>query len=187
MVTASAAGAMLVVMIMIVGMRMIMMIMAMVVIVTVMVVRADMGAALRLEGTLNERHSAALPARELSQRRIVLDVKGIVRDLGEAVIAAEVPCEAHEAERVFRLHFQQAFGLGLDLHETAILETQRVAVVDGGFHVEIEMDLGSAIALQMVMTAVAGLMVERHCIDDTVGLHGGLADDGGNAGHGSVS
>jgi hypothetical protein len=30
-------------------------------------------------------------------------------------------------------------------------------------------------------------MVERDDVDDAVGLHGGLADDGGDAGHGTVS
>jgi hypothetical protein len=37
------------------------------------------------------------------------------------------------------------------------------------------------------MAAVAGFMVEGNRIDDTIGLHGGLADDGGDAGHGLVS
>jgi hypothetical protein len=30
-------------------------------------------------------------------------------------------------------------------------------------------------------------MIEGHRVDDTVGLHGRLADDGGDAGHGFVS
>jgi hypothetical protein len=196
MMTASAAGTMLVV-VMIVGMsvvvmlmpmRMIMVLMAVVMIVTVMmVVRAHMGAALRLEGTLHGRHRAALPAREFGEDGIVLDVESITRDLGKAVVAAEVPGETDEAKRVFRLHFQKALGQGFHLHETAILQAQRISVVDGGFHVEIEDDFGSRLALERCLTAVARLMVERHRIDDTVGLHGGLADDSGNAGHVFVS
>jgi hypothetical protein len=197
MVAASATGTMLVVvlMVMIVRMlvvvmimpvRMVMMVM-MIVTMMVMVVRADMGAALRLEGALHQGHGAALPTGEFRERRIVLDIEGIIRDLGEAVIAAEVPGEAHEAERVFRLHFQETFGLRLHLHESAILQAQRITVIDGGLHVEIEDDIGSRLTLERGLTAIARLMIERHRIDDTVSLHGGLADDGGNAGHSFVS
>jgi hypothetical protein len=37
------------------------------------------------------------------------------------------------------------------------------------------------------MAAIPRAMVEGHRVDDTVGLHGRLADDGGDAGHGFVS
>ena len=81
-------------------------------------------------------------------------------------------------------HLQQRLGGRLDLDERAILEPKGVAVVDGGLHVEIEMDSVPRLALQMRVAAVAGRMVERDGVDDAVGLHGGLADDGGDAGHG---
>jgi hypothetical protein len=70
------------------------------------------------------------------------------------------------------------------LNQASVFEAQRVAVVDGGLHIEIEMDLRAAFTLQMSMPAISRLMVKGHRIDDTVGLHGGLADDGGDAGHG---
>lgn len=174
---------------MVVPMSMVMMIMAVMVMLMTMVVivGAHMGAAFRLEGTLNGRHRAALAAGKFREGWIVLDVERIVRDLGEAVIAAEMPGEAHEAERVFRLHFQKPLWLRRHLHQTAVFQAQRIAVVDGGFHVEVENDLGSRIALERRLAAIAGLVVEHHRIDDTVGLYGGLADDGGDAGHGLVS
>ena len=151
------------------------------------VVVADMGAALRPEGALHGGYGAALPACQLRQRRIALDVEGIIRHLDEAVIAAEMPGEAHEAQGVLGLHLEQGLRLGLHLHQLPVLEPQGIAVVDGGFHVEIEMDLGAALGPQGTMATVPRRVVEGDGVDDAVGLHGGLADDGGDAGHGFVS
>lgn len=175
-----------VVMLMRVAMSMVMM-MPVTVMVMVMIVIADMRAALRLEGTLHRRHRAALPAREFRESRIVLDIESVVCDLGEAVVRAQMPGKTHEAQRVLRLHLQQALGLRLHLNEAAIFQAQGIAVVDGGFHVEIEQDLRAALTLQRRLPAFSRLMVEGHRVDDTVGLHGRLADDGGDAGHGFIS
>ena len=161
--------------------------MAMIMMMVPMIVVTHMGAALRLERTLHRGHGAALSAGQFRQGRVVLDVEGIIRDLDEAVIAAEMPGKAHEAQRVLSLHLQQGFRLSLHLDELPVLKTQGIAVVDGGFHVEIEMDLGSALAFQRPMAAVSRRVVESDGVDNAVGLHGGLADDGGDAGHGFVS
>jgi hypothetical protein len=161
--------------------------MAMIMVVMPMVVIADMRAALRLERAFHGCHGAALSARQFSQRRVVLDIKGIARHLSEAVIAAEVPSEANETQRVLGLHLQQGLRLSLHLDEAAILEPQSITVVDGSLHVEVEMDLRSALAFQRAMATVSRRMVESDGVDDAVGLHGGLADDGGDAGHGFVS
>jgi len=161
--------------------------MVMMMVVMPVVVVAGMGAALRLEGTLDRGGGAALPAHQLGHGRAVLHIEGIARDLDEAMAAAEMPGEAREAQGVLRPHLEQGLGGSLHLHEPAVLEPQGVAVVDRGLHVEIEMDLGAALGLQPAVAAVAGLMVERDDVDDAVGLHGGLADDGGDAGHGTVS
>jgi len=161
--------------------------MVMMMVVMPVVVVAGMGAALRLEGTLDRGCGAALPAHQLGHGRAVLHIEGIARDLDEAMAAAEMPSEAREAQGVLRPHLEQGLGGRLHLDEPAVLEPQGVAVVDRGLHVEIEMDLGAALGLQPAVAAVAGLMVERDDVDDAVGLHGGLADDGGDAGHGTVS
>lgn len=202
LVSAPAAMAMLVMVLMIMrvlmlmGMTMVlvrmivvMMLVAVVVVsmAMVMVVIADMSAAFRLERALHRRHRAALPACQLCKSRIVLDIEGVVRDFCEPVVRAQMPGKAHEAQRIFRLHLQQTFRLRLHLYETAILQAKRIAVVDGGLHVEIQMDLGPALTPQMGMPTVSRRMVEGHRVDDTVGLHGGLADDGGDAGHSFVS
>jgi hypothetical protein len=151
------------------------------------VVVAVMGAALGPEGAFHRGGDAALSAHQLGHGRIVLHVDGVVRDLDEAMLAAEMPGEAHEAQGVLGPHLQQALGSGLHLDEPPILEPQGVAIVDGGIHIEIEHDLGPALPCQPRLTAVARRVVERDRVDDAVGFHGGLADDGGDAGHGFVS
>jgi hypothetical protein len=200
MVAASTTGAMLVMgVIMLVFVRMIVAV-GMLVFMTVrmrmrvamimmmpVVVIAHMGAALRPEGAFHRGHGAALAPGQFRQRRVVLDVEGVARHLGETVVAAEVPGEAHEAQGVLGLNLQQSLRLGLHLNELPVLEPQGVAVVNGGLHVEIEMDVGSAIAFQCAVAAVSRRVIEGDGVDDTVGLHGGLADDGGDAGHGFVS
>jgi hypothetical protein len=211
MVTAAASGAVFVMMLMTVvmvvvavlmvmpmimmfmGMRMgvaVAMALAVAMAVTVMmvvmpvVVIADMDAALRLEGALDGSRGAALPAHEFGDSRVVLDIKGVVRDLHQAVLAAEVPSEAREAQGILGLHLQQRLGRGHDLDKLAVLEPQGVTVVDGGFHVEVEQDVGPALGSQRSLTAAASLVVEGDRGDDAVRLHGGSADDGGDTGHG---
>jgi hypothetical protein len=212
MVAASATGAVLV-MIMLVLMRMLMMAMvvmrmgvmlmgmrmsmaltvavgmamAVTMMVMPMIVVAVMGAALRPEWALDRGCRAALPAHQLGHGRVVLHIEGIGRDLHQAMLTAEVPGEAREAQGVLGFYLQQGLGRRLHLDEAAILQPQGVAVVDGGVHVEIEEDLGAALPLEPRLAAVARLVIESDRVDHTVGLYGGLADDGGDAGHGFVS
>jgi hypothetical protein len=215
MVAASATGAVLV-MIMLVLMRMLMMAMvvmrmgvmrvgvmlmgmsmaltvavgvamAVTMMVMPMIVVAVMGAALRPEWALDRGCRAALPAHQLGHGRVVLHIEGVGRDLHQAMLTAEVPGEAREAQGVLGFYLQQELGRRLHLDEAAILQPQGVAVVDGGVHVEIEEDLGAALPLEPRLAAVARLVIESDRVDHTVGLYGGLADDGGDAGHGFVS
>jgi hypothetical protein len=151
------------------------------------IVIAVMSAALGLERALHRAGRATLTAHQLGHGRAVFHVERLVGDLEEPVLAAKVPGKTHEAQRVLGPNLQKLLGCRLHLHEPPVLEAQRIAVIDGGFHVEIEHDLGAALGLQGRLAAIARLMVERDRVHDTVGLHGGLADDGGNAGHGFVS
>ena len=64
------------------------------------VVVAMMGAVLRPEAALDRRGGAALAARQFGEGRAVLDIEGIAGKFGEAVLAAEMPGETHEAKRV---------------------------------------------------------------------------------------
>lgn len=164
-------------------------IMAMVMIVPVMVVAAAavvamvMDFRLRLERTLDRRHRAALPAHELGDGRDVDDVERVGRHLGRDVVAAEMPGEAHQPQLVLGLDLQQALGCGLDLHEPAILQLQRIAVVQHRGLVEVDGELQAARRLHRQGAAAAILMAEAERIDDALGTDGSLANDGGGAKH----
>jgi len=127
------------------------MMMAMVVIVVVIMAAAAiiamvmmMHLRLRLERALDRRHGTALPAHELSDGGDVDDVERIGRHLGRDMVAAEMPGEAHQPQRVLGANFQQALQRSLDLDEAAILELERIAIVEHCGLVEIDREFQPA-------------------------------------------
>jgi len=181
MVPVAAIGPVL--MIVIVAVTVAMFMMAVVVTVTMIVV-AMVGALLRPKAALHSDDSAALAARQFRECWAILDIKRIAGEFGEAVLTAEMPGETHQAQRILGAYLQQPFGRRLDLDKRPVLEPERVTVIDGGLHVEIEMDLGAGLPGQMGMAPAARRMVEGDRVDYALRLHGWLADDGGGAGHG---
>ena len=151
--------------------------------VAVAVVVMIIGAALGLERARHLDHGAALTADHLGQNMVVLDINRIGRDLGRGVPVADVPGDAHQAQRVLGADFQQVLGGGLDLDEAAILELDGIAVAQCGRLVQVEQDVEPAIALERQPAAIAVLVVERQRLDDLVRLDRGLANNGGGTQH----
>ncbi len=163
----------------------------MMLVVMMMVVAAAAGVAmgvvvhlrLRLEGALDRRHGAALPAHQLGQRRIVRDIERLGRHLGRDVMAAEMPGETRQPQRILGADLQEAFRQGPDLDEAAILQLQRVAVVQRRRPVERDRDVEPAGSRGGDAVAVAVAMGEAERIGDALGADGGLAEDGSGAKH----
>jgi hypothetical protein len=153
--------------------------------ITIGVVVAGMviGAALGLERPRHLGHGAALAADHFGQDVVVLDIDRVSRDLGRRVPVADVPGDAHQAQRVLGADFQQALRCRLDLNEAAILELDGIAVVQRSRLVEVEQDVEPAIALERKPATVAVLVIERQGLDDLVGLDRSLANDGGGTQH----
>lgn len=164
-----------------------MVVMAMVMMVVAAAAVVAMGVVvhlrLRLEGTLDRRHRTALPAHQLGQRRIVRDIESVGRHLGRNVMASEMPGEARQPQRVLGTHLQKAFRHGLDLHEAAVLQLQRIAVVQNRRLVERDLDLEPARGRGGHATAIAVVMGEAERVDDALGADGGLAKNGSGAKH----
>ena len=176
---------MAVIMAMVVMVMVVMAVMAVVVATGIaMIVVMDFG--LGLERPLGLAHRAALAANQLGQRGIVLDIDRIGRDLRRDMAAPEVPGEARQPQRVLGRDRDQLLRRSLDQHQPAILELDRVAVVQRGRLVEVEQNLLPAIALERGMARVAAMMVEGEGLDDPVLLDRGLADDGDGALHGET-
>lgn len=199
--TAATAVAMGVLVLVLVVMRMIVavlhVVMPMAVMMTVMVVTMVMivpAAAivamsvvmdfrLRLERTLDHRHRTALPAHQFTERRIVRNVEGVSRHLGRDMMAAEMPGEAHQPQRVLGADLQQAFRRGLDLDQRAVFQLQRVAIVQRRRLVERDREFQPARRSYAHAIDRAVAVAQRQRIDDALGLDGGLAKNGGGAKH----
>lgn len=138
---------------------------------------------LRLERTLDRRHRTALPAHQLGQRRIVRHIESVGRHLGRNVMAAEMPGETRQPQRVLGTHLQKAFRHGLDLHEAAVLQLQRIAVVQRRRLVERDLDLEPACGRSGHAAAIAVVMGEAKRVDDALGADSGLAKNGRSAKH----
>lgn len=171
------------------GMPMVVMVMMMVVVAAAagVVMRVGVaviiGAALGLERPIHGAHRAALATDHLGQHMVVLDIDRVRRDLGRGVAVADMPGDAHQAQRVLGADLEQGLRRGLDQHEPAILQLHGVAIGERGRLVEIEQDVEPAIALERETAAIAILMVEGQRIDDAICPDRGLANDGGGAQH----
>lgn len=138
---------------------------------------------LRLERALDRRHRAALPAHQLGQRRIVRNIERLGRHFGRDVMAAEMPGEARQPQRILGANLQQAFRHGLDLHETAVLQLEGIAVVQHRRLVERDLDLEPARGRCGHATTIAVAMGETERVGNALGANGGLAKDGSGAKH----
>lgn len=177
----------LVAMIVLVAMRVIMA----VVVVMVMVVPAAavvaMGVVmhfrLRLERALDLGHGAALPAHQLGEGRVAGDIERVGRHLRRDVVPAEMPGEAHQPQRILGADFQQLLRCGFDLDEAAILQLQRVAVVQRRRLVEGDREFQAARGRHGDAVDIAVPVPEAERIGDALGADSGLANDGSGAKH----
>lgn len=177
----------MIVMAVMVFMTVIVVIMIMVVVVMATAAIIAMGVVmhlrLRLERALDRRHRAALPAHQLGQRRIVRNIERLGRHFGRDVMAAEMPGEARQPQRILGANLQQAFRHGLDLHETAVLQLEGIAVVQHRRLVERDLDLEPARGRCGHATTIAVAMGETERVGNALGANGGLAKDGSGAKH----
>lgn len=142
-----------------------------------------MDLRLRLERALDHRHRAALPAHQLAERGIVRNVESLSGHFRGDVMSTEMPGEAHQPQRVLGTDFQQAFRRGLDLDERAVLQLQRVAVVQCRRLVERDREFQPARRPYGHAIDRAVPVAKSQRIDDALGLDGGLAENGGGAKH----
>jgi hypothetical protein len=146
--------------------------------------RMVMSFPLRLEGAGHGGRHAALATDQFGERRVVFDVQSVAGDLDRGMAPSELPGRAKKPQRVFGPDLQKALRRRPHQDELPILEPQGIAVLQSGLHVEIELDLDAALALQVRLPATARPMVKEHGIDDAVLFDGGLADDGSGTAHG---
>lgn len=149
----------------------------------IVAMRVVMHRRLGLEGTLDLGHRTALPAHQLGQRRIAGNIERVGGHFGRDVMAAEMPGEAHQAQRVLGADLQQALRCRLDLDEAAVVELQRIAVVQHRGLIERDREFQAACPRHRHAVDVAVAMAEAERIDDALGADGSLAKNGSGAEH----
>jgi len=141
------------------------------------------GATLGLEGPRDTLHRATEPAHHLGQHVVVADVEGVIADLGRGMAIADMPRDLGEAGRRLSAHLEEILRRGDHLDQTAILELECIATLDGCHLVQVEQKLGALVALERDTSAMAPLVIEGDGVDNLVGFDGEPANDGGGAEH----
>jgi len=148
------------------------------------VVAAVVRDGARLERPHDRARRAALAAHKLGERRVVLNVEGIRRDLGGGVPAPDAVGGAQQPQRVLGPYLQQPLRGGLHAEETAVVQRQSVAVVQHRLSFELDHDLKAVLAREGSTPKRASFVVEGHCVGNSFGLDGRSANEGGSAKHG---
>lgn len=150
------------------------------VVMSAMIIRA----ALWPEGPRHLGNGASLSPDHLGEHVIILDIQGICRDLRGCMAVADMPSNAHQAQRVLGADFKQSLRCGMDQNKAAIFQLQGITLGDCGGLVEIEQELVTIHGLQHGAAALAIIVGQHDRACDLVRLDGGFADDGGGALHG---
>lgn len=148
-----------------------------------MIVIADMHDGVRAEGARHRARDAALRANDLGQMPIRRDEQRIGGDLDRMMVAADLPGGGKQPGRVLGRDLKELFRRGLHSDEPAILEPQRIAVIQGLALVERHRDGRAANGRHRAMQPLTGGMIEHQRVDDALGLDGGFADNRGGALH----
>jgi len=174
------------VMVMIMSMFMMVVPMAMgmvVMIVPVAIMVMEMCGLLRFERAGHRCCNASQSAHQFRDSRSVLDEDGVCDHFDRNMAAPGLPGEPQQTHRIFGPNFQQLLRSSGDLDQPAILKLHRITVVERRRLVEIEGELAAALASQDNPVPLTLPMIQKHRIDNLVGLHGRLADDGFGAEH----
>ena len=183
MIVAAPAAMIMVVVIMAMGVMIVMIMPVMVMAMATLII----GTTLGLERTLDRVHRATQSTQHFNEHVIIFDIDRIRRDFGRRVTIADMPGGLHQAGRIFGADFDKLLRRGLHDNEAAILQLQRVAIIQHDRFLKIEQEFGSGSALQRHAAAMAAFMIERDAVDHLVGFHGGLADGLGGTEHGETS
>lgn len=152
-----------------------------------MTVAALIGAALGPERALDRFGAAAQSPHHLGQHVVLGDPDRLGADLGGDMPVADMPDQALEGMVGGRPDFQQLLGGRLDPDEAAIVEDERVPVVQDGRLGEIEQEGGAADPAHGDAAAMPLAVIEHDAIDDLAAREGIAADDAGGADHDALS
>jgi hypothetical protein len=181
----AAAPALGLVLMLVVMLMMIVVVPVMVIVImgVTMIVIADMHDRVRAERARHRARDATLRADDLGQMPIRRDEQRIGGNLDRMMMAADLPGGGKQPGRVLGRDLKELFRRGLHSDEPAILEPQRIAVIQRLALVERHRDGRAANGRHRAMQPLSGGMIEHQRVDDALGLDGGFADNRGGALH----
>jgi hypothetical protein len=160
----------MVMIVMTVIMAMAVMIMAVITMCVIMI-----GAALGLEGTRHGRHRASQATDHFGEHMIVFDIDCVRRDLSRCMTIADMPSGFQKPHWIFSFDFDQRLRCGFDENERAILELDRIAIIQGRGLFKIEQKRRALLARKRDASAMPPFMIKTHLINHFIGFDGGFA------------
>ena len=136
------------------------------------------GSGLRLERTCDMGNLAALPAHHFGQHVIVLNIDRIRGNFGWRMPITDMPCHFQKPQGIIRLDFQQGFGRGFDQNQPAVIEFQRIAIIENGCFFKIEQEGCTLFSIEHHAAFMPAVMIERDLIDHTLDFNRRFAKDG---------
>ena len=118
---------------------------------------------------------------------ILFNIERVGCHLGWGVAIANVPRRFHQTRRIIGADFDKLLRGCLHKDEAAIIQFQRIAVIQDCRFFKIEQERRALITRELNTAAMAALMIKGNAIDQLLSLHGGLADSLCGAEHGTSS
>lgn len=151
-------------------------IMPMIIAVVMRVRLADIGAALRGEGSRDVTKACAETFQHVGDHRVLADAQMIGVDLCGLMPVAQMPCEAEQSEAVFRSNLDEGFGAGQYLDHMAVVEQQPVAMIEPFGARQVEQEIEAAITGQEDTATIAVFLVQCDLVESLPGPLGSGKD-----------
>lgn len=145
-------------------------------IMTMLTMRVIMiGAALGLEGARHGRHRASQATDHFGEHMIFFDIDRIRCDLGWCMTIAYMPSGFQKPHRILGFDFDQRLRRGAHENKRAILELNRITIIQRRGLFKIEQKRRTLLACERNASAVPPFMIKAHLINNFIGFDGGFA------------
>ena len=117
------------------------------------------GAAFRLEGARHGRHRTAQTADHFGEHMIFFDIDRVRRDLGRCMTIANMPSRFQKPHRILGFDFDQSLRCGFDENKRAILEHNRITIIQRRGLFKIEQKRSALLARKCNASAMTPFMI----------------------------
>lgn len=177
----AATTACMVMMVVYVIMRIVMVVMAatasMVMICMGMGMAVRMTTRLRFEGPRDMRNLAALTAHQFREHMIVLNINGIGCQLCRHMTITDQQDCFHKPKRIISLDFKQRFRCRFHKHQPAIIQFERIPIIQNGCLFKIEQKGRAFFPVHDNTLFLSAFVIQHDLVDHTLHFDRRLAQD----------